>query len=229
MQVGDSYGSMFELVNPQPYSRLILKDILNRDKYIIQFATLLKKLHQIVVKPEDMPDVKIGVLEWYRQAAPYLPQPTAKKLNRMLHEVPNVMTLLHCDFHTNNVMDQDGQAVLIDMATLSHGYPIFDLVHLYIANVGFGELDPTVVEKFLDMPYTLTKEIWQKSLAIYLGTDDPERMTEVEDKVRIVSYLRLMRHHIRRGAMKTEEGTKTVRYYQAQLESLLERYDTLTF
>ena len=95
--------------------------------------------------------------------------------------------------------------------------------------IGFGELDPTVVENFLEMPYALATEIWRKTIAIYLETDDESRIAEVENKVRVVSYLRLMRHRIRSGGMETEKGKQDVAYYRAQLETLLKHTDTLTF
>lgn len=229
VKVGDRYGSVFEMLNAKSYSEIIVEDQNNRDKYISEYAALLKKIHEITVKPEDMPDIKVFVLNWYELVAPYLSRAAAEKLGRMLREVPDVLTMLHCDYHTNNVMQQDGQTFLIDMDTLSRGHPIFELANIYVVYVGFGELDPTVVENFLEMPYSLAGEIWQKTIAIYLDTNDRERIAEVEGKVRILSYLRLMRHRIRSGAMETEKGRQDIAYYRAQLEALLEKYDTLTF
>ena len=229
VKVGENYGSVFEMLNAKSYSEIIVQDSANRDRYISDYAGLLKKIHEITVKPEDMPDVKTFVMQWFDLVSPYLSAPAAEKLGRLLREVPDVMTMLHCDYHTNNVMRQDGQAFLIDMDTLSHGHPIFELANIYVTYVGFGELDPTVVENFLEMPYALAKEIWRKTIAIYLETDDESRIAEVENKVRIVSYLRLMRHRIRSGGMETEKGKQDVAYYRAQLETLLKHTDTLTF
>ena len=45
----------------------------------------------------------------------------------MIAAVPERSTMVHCDFHAGNVMYQRGEIVVIDMADIGYGYPIFDL------------------------------------------------------------------------------------------------------
>ncbi len=229
VKVGESYGSVFELLDARSYSDLIAAEPDKTEEYAAECASLLRKIHETEVRAEDMPDVKKTVRSWADAASPFLAEEDAKKLYALIEAVPDRMTMLHCDFHTNNVMSQGGEAILIDMDTLSHGHPVFELANVYITYVGFGETDPTVVEKFLGMPYSLAGRIWNAFLPAYLGTTDPEKQEEVEKKVRLLSCVRLLRHTARRGLTDTPEGKKTVALCKANISSLLRSVSSLEF
>ena len=126
-------------------------------------------------------------------------------------------------------MLQNGECLLIDMDTLCHGHPIFELASMYNAYRGFSELDHTVVEAFQGIPYETAGKLWSESLALYLGTEDPDRIKEVEDKARVVGYTRLIRRTIRRNGLNTEDGRKLIGHYRSELLELLPRVDSLTF
>ncbi len=229
VKVGDKYGSVFELLSAKSYSELLCNHPENKDEYIEDFVGLLKKIHSTVVRAEDMPDMKIYVRDWLDTAAPYLDSAVKEKLTKLIDETPDTMNMLHCDYHTNNVMNQNGETLLIDMDTLSHGHPVFELANMYITFVGFGEHDPAMVEKFLKMPGDLAKYVWERSIALYLGTEDKRRIAEVEDKAKIISYLRLLRHFARRGDAMTDKEKATVEHCRQKLCELVGRIDNLDF
>ncbi|MCQ2771179.1 MAG: anti-sigma factor antagonist [Clostridia bacterium] len=229
VKVGNSYGSVFELLDAKSYSQLIVEDPDNTEKYVTDFANLLKTIHSTKVKAEDMPSIKHLVLDWLDKASSVLSASTTEKLKNIISQVPDELTMLHCDYHTNNVMSQKGETLLIDMDTLSHGHPIFDLANVYITYVGFGVFDPTMVEKFLGMPYNQTVSIWNTFISKYLNTTDPEEIKKVEDKVKLVSDVRSIRHFVRRGDNNTEDGMKKIQLYIDEIESLLEHVDSVVF
>ena len=70
----------------------------------------------------------------------------------------------------------DGEVLLIDMDTLCQGHPVFELASMYNAYVGFSELDHNVSMDFLEIPYDTSVAIWKKSLPLYLGTDDADKV-----------------------------------------------------
>ncbi len=229
VMVGDKYGSVFELLDSKSYSRMIVEDPENRDKYISEYASLLKKIHSTEVSPDDMPDIKIFVNDWLNIAEPYLPAESVQKLGKLIEETPDTLNMLHCDYHTNNVLLQNGETLLIDMDTLSHGHPIFELANIYITYIGFGEKDPTVVERFLGMPYDTAKYIWKKFIAEYLETDDAAAIEKVENKARLISYLRLLRHHVRRLSREEAMANETAIYCKEKINALLKSVDSLDF
>lgn len=228
VRVGESYGSVFELLDARSYSQMILDDPDNRDKYITEYALLLKKIHSTQVKADDMPDIKLTINKWLETDKPHLPKETYSKLAKLIADVPDTLNMLHCDYHTNNVMYQNGEALLIDMDTLSHGHPIFELANVYITYVGFGEVDPAMVEKFLGMPYETAKYIWKKFLPIYLGTDDEAFIEKTEKKAVLLSYVRYLRHYVRRG-INGETERKIADLCIEKLNTLSKEIDTLVF
>lgn len=229
VRVGESYGSVFELLNAKSYSELISEDEANRDRYIAEYAALLRKIHGTAVKAEDMPDIKPFILNWLDVASPYISPAAGAKVRALIEAVPERLTMLHCDYHTNNVMSQNGETLLIDMDTLSHGHPVFELANVYITYVGFGETDPSNVEGFLGMPFAVSEYVWKKFLPAYLGTEDEETLKSVEDKAKLVSSVRAIRHLARRGAAETQKGRDAIAVYANDIEKLVETVDTLEF
>lgn len=229
VKVGDSYGSVFELLNAKSFSKLIAAEPENKDKYIAEFVDLLKRIHSTEVSPEDMEDMKAVAIGWAEFLADYLPQEQSEKLLALIRAVPDRHTMIHGDYHTNNVEMQNGEVLLIDMDTLSYGHPVFELASMFLGFVGFGELNPASVEKFMKLPYETTKYIWHKSLSLYLETDDEERMNEVAEKAMIVGYARLMRRTIKRIGFDDPEGKRIIDNCKNHLSELLGKVDTLDF
>lgn len=229
VRVGDSYDSVFELLNAKSFSKLIAAEPENKDKYITEFVDLLKRIHSTEVSPEDMEDMKAVAIGWAEFLADYLPREQSDKLLALIRAVPDRHTMIHGDYHTNNVEMQNGEVLLIDMDTLSYGHPVFELASMFLGFVGFGELNPASVEKFMKLPYETTKYIWHKSLSLYLETDDEERMNEVAEKAMIVGYARLMRRTIKRIGFDDPEGKRIIDNCKNHLSELLGKVDMLDF
>ena len=126
-------------------------------------------------------------------------------------------------------MLQNGEALLIDMDTLCVGHPIFEFGSMYNAYLGFGNLNHAQTKDFLGISYETAGQIWKKSLALYLGTDDETVLKKVEDQARIVGYTRLMRRLIRRHGLENDEDRKCIACYKNHILELLDEVDTLAF
>ncbi len=229
VKVGDSYGSVFELLNAKSFSKLIAAEPENKDKYIGEFVDLLKKIHSTEVSPDEMADMKAVALDWANYLKDYLAPDKSEKLISLIENVPEQYTMIHGDYHTNNVEMQNGEVLLIDMDTLSFGHPVFELASMFLGFVGFGEINPANTEKFMKLPYETTKYIWHKSLSLYLETEDEARITEVAEKAMIIGYARLMRRTIKRIGFDDAEGRAIIENCENHLNDLLSRIDTLTF
>ena len=99
---------------------------------------------------------------------------------------------------------------------------------MFLGFVGFSELDPEVVMKFLRLDRETAGDIVHRTWQRYLGTYDEARIQEVEDKARIVGYARLMRRTIRRES-DTEAGQRMIEHCRERLIDLLSRVDPLDF
>lgn len=226
VKVGDKYASVFELLNAKSFSKLIKAEPEKLDYYVGLFVDLLKQIHSTEIDPKDMPNMKTVAVGWVEFLEKYLPADQYARLYALVNAVEDRHTMIHGDYHTNNVEMQNGEVMLIDMDTLSYGHPVFELGSMFLGFVGFG---PETIEQFMKMPYETTTKIWAKTLKLYLGSDDEEYIKSVEDKAKIVGYARLMRRTIRRIGLDTEEGKSIVDNCKTQLADLLGRVETLEF
>lgn len=229
VRVGETYGSVFELLNAQSFAKIIAKEPERLDEIVALYVDLMKKIHSTLVKPEDMPDMREVAIDWAKFMLDYLPADKGQKLVSMVEAVPVDYHMMHGDYHLKNVMMQNGEALLIDMDTLCHGHPVFELASVFNAYIGYCEIDHSVSQSFMGIPHETAVKVWEKTLALYLGTDDEARINEVADKAMIVGYTRIIRRAIRRHALDTEGGKAQIEFYKERLISLLDRNDTLLY
>lgn len=223
------YGSVFELLNADPFAKLMKNDPDHYETYIREYVDLMKKIHSTEVLPDDMPDMRDVAIDWAEFLKDYLPPEDGEKLVKLVKDVPVMHTMLHGDYHVKNVMRQNDEVLLIDMDTLCQGHPVFELASAYNAYVGFSVLDHGVVERFLGIPFEITEKIWKDTLKLYLGTDDEEKLTAVENKAKLLGFVRLMRRLIRRNGLNNETDRKLIEYYKAAITEILKKTDTLLF
>ena len=229
VRVGDSFGSVFELLNADSFAELMAKEPENVGKYTDLYVDLLKKIHSTEVKKTDMPDMKAVALNWASFLKDYLPADKYEKLYSLIENVPERTTMLHGDYHIKNVMMQNGEVLLIDMDTLCYGDPVFEFASIYLAYIGYAEMDHDVVKNFIGISYETACEIWENTLKLYFGTDDKALLESYSDKARIVGYTRLIRRSIRRKGLETEKGRAEIENAKKQLCELLDRVDSLKF
>lgn len=226
---GGGYGSVFELLNAKSFAKLLQTGEKTVDEIAQMSVELLKLIHSTVVKPESMPDMRAVALDWASFLKDYLPAEQAEKLVSLVAAVPEDNHMMHGDYHIKNVMLQNGESLLIDMDTLCHGHPVFELASMFNAYEGFHELDPSGCQDFLGIPKDMASALLQKELRLYLDGADEETVRTVEDKARIVGYTRLMRRTIRRGGLESEKGRREIENYKNRLLELLPRVDSLCF
>lgn len=226
---GGGYGSVFELLNATSCARLLIRGEKTPDEVAEISVRLLKLIHSKQVRSEILPDMKAVALDWACFLKDYLPAEQFEKLYSLIDAVPEDAHLMHGDYHIKNVMLQNGESLLIDMDTLCHGHPIFELASMYNAYVGFGLVDPEVVTAFLGIPAETCAAFWRRSLALYLDTADEGRLNEVEAKAKIIGLTRLMRREIRRGGLNREDGRKLIEACRSALAELLPGTDSLVF
>ena len=229
VKVGDSYGSVFEMLNATTFSKLISADPSRMDDYVDMYVDLLKTIHATHVAPGDMPCMKDVVIGWVDFLKAYLPEDEGSKLCALVRAVPERDTMLHGDYHTNNLMMQGDEVLLIDMDTLCVGHPVFELASMFLGFVGFGESDPSITLNFMGMNYDLTRDFWHRSLKRYLNTEDEAAVRQVELKAMLLGEARLMRRTIRRNGLNTEDGQKTIALCRKHISEALAEVDSLDF
>jgi len=229
VRVGEGYGSVFELLSAKSLAEILSKDPGQFDSVLKYSVDLLKTIHSKELPKGEMPDCKATVLGWVDFLKDYLPEAQYKKLKALVEAVPEDNHIMHGDYHMKNVMLQDGEALLIDMDTLCLGHPVFEFGSIFNSYIGYSELDPENVRKFLGIPFETAKQIWDRTVRMYFGTDDEAFIQAVKDKARVVGYTRVMRRAIRRGSMDDPATLAVVNNCRKHFDELLARVDTLEF
>jgi uncharacterized protein (TIGR02172 family) len=225
VRVGDGYGTVTELLNAKSITQLIKTDIENLEIPAKHYVNMLKSIHAVEVDDEAIPDMKAIALDWVNFVLPYLPKEKGSKLLSLVESVPQRNTLMHGDYHSNNVMVQNDEPILIDLDTVCKGHPIFELASMYNASLGFSEIDPTEIERFMGYTRETSKRFWDLTLRMYLGTDDDAVCESVEKKARVIGYVRVLRRAIRRP--NDPESPERIEYYKKKLIEILDEVDTL--
>ena len=227
VRVDDGYGTVTELLNAVSVTKLIRNNPDDMSEAAKYYIDMLKNIHAIEVEDGEVPDMKKTALAWADFVAPHLPEDQGKKLRALIEAVPKQNTLMHGDYHTNNIMVQNGEPLLIDMDTLCMGHPVFELGSMFNAFIGYSELDHQVTMNFFGYTHESAEKFWDMSLKMYLGTDDEEVCMSVAEKAMIIGYTRMLRRAIRRPE-EAESPAKIARCKEV-LAVLLSKVDTLVF
>ncbi len=229
VRVGESYGSVFELLNAQSFSRILAMHPEKMDWCVNEFVKMLKQIHRTVVAKGELPDIREKAIGWAEFMKDYLPEDAANKVLSLIKAIPEDDHMIHGDYHTKNLELTGDEVLLIDMDTLAVGNPIFELAPMYAAFIGYGELDHDNIREFLGFSFETAYAFWRKCLAKYLGTNDEKKLQQVEDKARVLAYVRMIRRLIRRKGLEDEKKREEIEHWKQNLLELLPKVDSLTF
>ena len=227
VRVGDGYGTVTELLNAVSVTKLIRnnpEDMTLAAKYYID---MLKSIHAIEVEDGEVPDMKETALDWADFVSKHIPEEQGKKLRALIEAVPRQNTLMHGDYHTNNIIVQNGEPLLIDMDTLCMGHPVFELGSMFNAFVGYSELNHQNMMDFFGYSFETAGKFWNMALKMYLGTEDEAVCQSVAEKAMIIGYTRMLRRAVRRP--HEAESPAQIAKCKEMLAELLNKIDTLVF
>ena len=121
VKVGESYGSVFELLNARSFSKIIATEPDKLDWCVKEYVDMLRKIHGTLVPKGDLPDLKETAVGWAKFVQDYLPEQYGKKLLNLITAIPHDDHMIHGDYHTKNLELTGDEVLLIDMDTLSVG------------------------------------------------------------------------------------------------------------
>ena len=227
VRVGESYGTVTELLNARSVTSMIRSNPDDLSEAVGYYVGMLKSIHAVEVEDGEVPDMRETALGWADFVSESLPEQDGKRLRALIEALPKRNTLLHGDYHTNNIMVQDGEPLLIDMDTLCMGHPIFELGSMFNASIGYSELDHDITSDFFGYSHETSERFWGMALKAYLGTDDVEVCKTVTEKAMVIGYTRMLRRALRRP----NEATSPARIARCKemLGILLDKIDSLEF
>ena len=215
----DKLGVRFEMLDCQSLKNMLVQHPNRMQEFLNKYADLLKKMNTTECFDPNIPDMKAHYLRKLEKIKAWLPEEANQKLYKMFSAIPERKTLIHGDCHFKNIMVQQDELLLIDMDTLSVGYPIFELAALYAPYVAFNEDEPGNSMQFFGIKDEDAEALYDALLKLYFGNDDPV----IRDKIKIVGYV----HMIRWTTNNQPENEKRINGCKERLLKLLEKYDDL--
>ena len=168
------YGLVFELVDTCTVAGFIRQHPETLAENADKFAELLKTLHTTHAQEGSVKKMHDIFAQYIDEALrEHLEPEEVAQLKRINDAIPQKDTLLHGDFHPNNVMMQHGEdMILIDMADLSSGNPIYDFGSMFI---GRYMTDTANKEMLLGLAEEDFNRFFMLTLDAYLADKTPEQ------------------------------------------------------
>ncbi len=198
VKVDGDYASMFEMIDAESLSQLLLLHPEKTEEYAARYAALLKLVHGTGA-PDDVPSMKERVLGWADTiaASGVLSADSVRMLRALIEAVPEVRHMIHGDCHAKNIMLQQGELMLIDMDTLSFGHPLFELGTLYFSYDASSAHDHEAFERFLGFPRETGQRLWKALLKEYFETQDEAVLADREEAAAVIGWTRFLQHETR--------------------------------
>lgn len=179
---GDSYGVVFEMLdNADTVGHTITAHLDQFDEIMKKFVATYKIIHSTDIKEmggfASLKDTWNKWADGMNANGSYTDEET-KLLKEMIAAVPERSTMVHCDFHAGNVMYQKGEIVVIDMADIGYGHPIFDLAGGAFHARYSGS---ATRQKVHGMTQENMLRFWDKLLSLYFETKDEKSLAEIKD------------------------------------------------
>lgn len=229
VKVGDSYGSVFELLNAKTFNDLLTEHPENVYEITKQYAQFLKLVNERQVPAGRLRSAKQMFLGYLDSVSPLLDVALCEKLRALLEEIPEQHNVIHGDSQMKNIMVVDGEPMLIDMDTLCEGYPIFDIQAVYITYFAFGEDYPPNSMEFLGLPPEVTAKVWESFVGYYFDTEDEAEIQRLREKIMIVGCIRFLYLISIMPDTGSELFKLRVKHTARRLEDLVGRVETLLF
>lgn len=228
VKCGDSYGTIYEMLNAGTLSERIMADHERLPEFAKASALLLKRLHEIEVPEGQMP------------RASRLLHNTIDKLNGMftpdeiekMHAIYNTISeqnhFVHNDYHPKNIMESNGELMLIDLGDAGMGNPIIDIIHDYFVFNLVGRVSGLYKVSdddigFIGITYRDMREFWKIFIETYCGGDN-EKVMNLQEKLEPLSLLMYMSTALAHPLM-SEAGRKA--YIEKMRNLVLPRYDEI--
>lgn len=165
------YGMVFERIEGVTLTQAISQNPSGLDYFVKKMICLMRDIHSARI--DDMHLVcsaKEKYLAYLSECSRYYSLSELDSLKNLILAIPDRVTLIHGDFHTENVMvKNDDTLMLIDFAEVCYGHPIFDIIAEGAVIPVTLENDPKLAESYLGISSELMQQIWKSYVRHYFA------------------------------------------------------------
>lgn len=192
VKCGDNYGIVLEMAKSDTLGHVIAA---NPDKlmdYVDQYVELAKSLHDTHIESGKVPDIRDLLRERAHNLGKWCTDDEIKELIEIIDKIPECDTILHNDLHPGNIMIQDGEPVLIDLAEVTVGPKVFDLSSIFRDMISGVRTNPKLSEMTVGMPVDMIEKVGQLFFMKYTGISDPDGLKEYFDRLGLIYSLNVV-------------------------------------
>lgn len=186
----DAHGVIFEMLDADLLCKKLVSEPEHFDELMQKYVALLKQVHATDADEPNFHPIKDIYRKNIGLSASWYSKEETDALYRLLDAIPDTKKMVHGEFHGRNIMIRDGEFVLIDLAEVSYGHPIFDLLSMGSTQINLVRMDPELAEQFTKMPRELIVRMWDRFMSLYFGTEDPKEVDRITDIVSTFARLR---------------------------------------
>ncbi|MDO4538670.1 MAG: phosphotransferase [Coriobacteriales bacterium] len=186
VKVGDSYGLVFELLDCKTVAELLAEDPSRMHELAQRMMGTLKEIHEIEVPEGTLHDRTELLRNWFTDTVgPYLTAEEIKLITDYLDSIPHTNTFLHGDYHCKNVVEVNGELMLIDIGDAAAGNPVYDVAQTALSllmlpkSIEAGRMPPDV----LGFDVKLANPLWRDMLKCYFETDDEDEIDKIQGMI----------------------------------------------
>lgn len=192
------YGAVYELSCSPSVASQIRKNPEKTDEYIGLMVKALKDIHKCTIDSDEIPSAKETIIKQTEFIKDYFDPKYYEKLCRMHQYIPESNHIVHNDFQPNNVnISPTGEAIILDMETLSKGDPIMEFAAMYASFQAFRFFG----DDYFGIDIKQLTYIWTQLVREYFGVED---ISEIEDKCKLIVLPRVLRWALRKNPDNTQ-------------------------
>ena len=226
VKCGDSYGTIYEMLNAGTLTERITADHSRLPELAKATGFLLKQLHEIEVPEGQMPKASRLLHNTIDNLTGDFTPDEIAKMHALYNAIPEGNRFIHNDYHTKNIMETNGELMLIDLGDAGMGNPAIDLIHCYfVFNMESTEAhrisDDDVA--FIGLTYRDLREFWKILIDTYCG-GDKGKVQSLHEKLK--PYANLMHFTVALAHPMMPETFRKV-YTGLLRNEVLSRYDEL--
>ena len=236
VKCGDSYGTIYEIFNARTLGERIREDSTKLPELARASAHLLKHLHEIEVPEGQLPKASRALHKRIDMLSRDFSPDDVEKMHALYNSIPEMNRFIHNDYHTKNIMESNGELMLIDLGESGMGNPFLDLIHCYMAYITITVADvinrnvkatkdnpDDEINVYFGISFRQMREFWEIFIDSYFNGDQ-ERVRLIQEK--LAPYANLM--HLTSALshpLMPEESRKI--YVDKLRNEVLARFDEL--
>ena len=193
VQYGGRYGIVMDRVCGRELETVIREQPGERHELLSRFTDFVKKLHQVTIADERMPDVRDESISLAEQLDPsFCTKEEAKKICAVFESIPPADSFVHGDCHPGNVMIAEGNLQCIDMTLCGKGHPVFDLLCMYSHYVFLPSFstDAACISRF-GMDKSEARAFYESFLKAYFTMDEEADLSDIKEQIQRIHAARI--------------------------------------